>query len=52
MLQTDCKLDQFVNRPPVFKLVGLLMQSEMVPFRNQAEWFECWLNGLNDLQAA
>ena len=49
------KLDQFVNSPlvykashPVFKLVGLLliMQSKVVPFRNQAKQFESWLNGL------
>ena len=40
LLQTKCKLNQFVNGPLVFKLVGQLsiIQSEMVPFRNQAEW--------------
>ena len=48
MLQTNCKLDQFVNRPLVFKLVGPLsiIQSELVLFINQAEWFESWLIGL------
>ena len=44
MLQTDCKLDQFVNGPPVYKqviqflnLVGPLsiIQGEVVPFRNR-----------------
>ena len=34
MLRTNCKLDQFVNGPPVYKLVGPLsvIQSEVVPF--------------------
>ena len=40
-LQT-CQVDK---RAPVFKLVGVLssIQSEVVLFRNQAEWFESWL---------
>ena len=51
MSQTDYKLDdQFVNRPPVYKLVGPLsiIQAEVVQFRNQSKRFESWLN---DLQA-
>ena len=48
MLRTDCKLDQFVNGPLVYKLVHPLsaIQSEVVPFINRAEQFESWLNGL------
>ena len=46
MLRTDCKLDHFVNGPPVFKLVGLLsVISEVVPFINRTE---SWLNGLEE----
>ena len=44
MLQTNYKPDQFVNKPLVYKLV--LQQGEVVPFRNQAEWFESWPDGL------
>ena len=48
MLRTDCKLDQFVNGPPVYKPVNRfsVIQSEVVPFINRAEQFESWLNGL------
>ena len=51
MLRTDCKLNQFVNGPPVYKPVSLvgplsIIHSEVVPFRNQAERFESWPNGL------
>ena len=47
MLQTNCKLDQFVNGPLVYKPVVqfLIIQSEVVPFRNQAKQFESWPNG-------
>ena len=47
----------FITGHPVFELLGPLsiIQSEVVPFRNQAERFECCPNGsycMNGLQAA
>ena len=46
--RTDCKLDQFVNGPPVYKLVGPLsiIQTKVIPFINQAKQLESWLIGL------
>ena len=54
MLQTNCKLDQFVNGPPVYKpviqflnwLAGFQLYKQVIPFMNQAERFESWLKGL------
>ena len=51
MLQTDCKLDQFVDGPPVYKPVihgwpAFNYANKVVPFINQAEELESWLKGL------
>ena len=51
MLRTDCKLDQFVNGPPVYKRVipgwpAFNVQRKVVLFRNRAERFESWPNSV------
>ena len=60
MLWTDCKLDQFVNRPlqtwPVCKWATTVLQFfnwlahfqsyKVISFRNQIKQFETWPNGL------
>lgn len=58
LLRTDCKLDQFVNGPrvykPVIQFLNLVARFQFykttlaVPFRNQAERFE---NRSSDLRA-
>ena len=50
MLQTNCKLDQFVNgtlvyEPVIQSLNWLAHFHEVVLFRNRAERFKSWLNG-------
>ena len=42
MLQTDCKLDQFLKWLARFHL----HKAKLSLFRNQAKRFESWLNGL------
>jgi len=48
MLRTDCQPNQFINGPPVWNPVGLLLinTSKKIPFKNWAERFINWPNSI------